>query len=141
MALTQTRPYELDLYVQLNPGDPGYVDPDELMYMVDHETFDRPKRQPASNFGESGDTINRQKDILSGLTDRNITVVFSTAFTSMPVTVQLKAYRYKQIGSEYIEVPVLFKYPSTGWKTMTGFSIIIDPDESLTGVYVEYYFE
>lgn len=140
MALTQTRPYELDLYVQLNPGDPGYVNPDELMYMVDHSTFDEPKRMPSSNFGESGSLTHMEKDILTDLASKSVSVTFSSVFTAVPVTVAFNVYRYEAVGGSYVKQNVLYKLSGSGWLTTTGFSITIDDSESLTGIYIEYCF-
>ena len=140
MALTQTRPYELDLYVQLEPGDPGYINPNELMYLVDHSTFDEPMRIPASNFGEAGSTIHYEKDTITGLSSATVSVTFEAAFTTTPVTVTFNVYRYVPSGASYVKEDVLYTVAGSNWVTTTGFTITIDSSESLTGGYVEYYF-
>ena len=140
MALTQTRTYELDLYVQLNPGDPGYINPDELMFLVDHSTWDEPRRMPSANFGESGSLVHIEKDTLTGLVSRSVSVTFGAVFTAVPVTVGFNVYRYVVSGASYVKENVLYKIAGSGWLTTTGFAITIDDSESLTGVYIDYYF-
>lgn len=140
MALTQTRPYELDPYIQLNQGDPGYIDPSDLMYLVDHSTWDEPKRMPSSNFGEAGSLTHVEKDTLTDLASRSVSITFLSVFTFVPVTVAFNVYRYVDQGASYVKQNVLYTLSGSGWLTTTGFAITIDDSESLTGIYIEYYF-
>ena len=140
MALTQKQGYELDLYTQLNPGDPGYINPDELMYIVSHSSFENDKRVPSSNFGQSGSLTHIEKDTITDLASKSVTKNFGSAFTARPVTVAFNVYRYAEQGSDYVIQDVLYKIIGSGWLTTTGFSITIDDSEILTGVYIDYCF-
>src|SRR5680860_147857 len=138
MALVQTRPYEEELYVQLNPGDTGYVAPADLMYLVDHSSFARPKRQPSSNFGEAGSSINIQKDTLTGLASASVTVTFSTAFSVTPVG-YVECYRMAVTpDGTYRKQNVLWGFTTAAMPLLTGFSLTINAAESLTGIIVKY---
>lgn len=140
MALTQTRVHELDLYVQLEPGDPDYINPDELMFLVDHSTWDEPKRMPSANFGESGSLVHIEKNTLTGLASRNVSVTFGATFSAVPVTVAFNVYRYTSQSGSYVKENVLYTVSGSSWLTTTGFAITIDNSESLTGIYIDYYF-
>lgn len=139
--LTQTRPYELDEYIQLESGEEGYISPDELDHVVDHSSFSKPKRIKQTSFGGSSSGLSGERGILTGLASRAITITFDTPFTSLPLPVILRAYRWQNpsTGVYYME-NVMFSYPSESWYSVSGFSINIDSGEILTGVIVEYLF-
>jgi len=142
MALVQTRPYEEDLYVQLNPGDPGYVAPSALMYLVDHSSFARPKRQPASNFGEAGSAVHIEKDTLSGLSSASVAVTFGAAFSSAPIGEEPQVYRITEMpDGTYRRQNVLWGFTTSSEVTTTGFSLTIDSSESLTGIIIKYLYQ
>lgn len=146
MALIQTRPYEEDLYVQLNPGDPGYIAASDLMYLVDHSSFTRPKRQPASNFGESGSVIHIEKDTLTGLSSASVSITFATAFSVTPIG-DVKCYRMVEMpDGTYRKQDVLWGFTTSAMPLLTGFSLTISsteisPTEGLTGIIVQYIYQ
>jgi len=140
MALRQTRPYEEDLYVQLDPDDEGYVSPDDLMFLIDNSGFSRPKRIAASGIGSAGSGSHIERGILTDLTSRSVTVEFDAAFTSQPAG-NVWAYRMEEVVSGmWRRKDVLFGFSNANQPTSTGFSLTIDDDESLTDVVVEYIF-
>jgi len=141
MALTQTRPYEEDLYVQLDPGDPGYIDPADLQYLVDHESWDRPKRLPGSMFGQAGGTLHIEKDKFGSLSSHSVSVTFETAFTASPVG-ETKVYRMIEVSSgKWRKQDVLWGFNDANQPANTGFALTIDSLESLTGIVVEYLYQ
>lgn len=140
MALTQTRPYEEDLHVQLNPGDEGYVAPEDIMLLLDNENFDRPRRIPWVNLGGGGTGSHIERDRLTGLSSRSVTVEFDAAFTSQPAG-NVWVYRMEEVVSGmWRRKDVLFGFTNANQPTTAGFSLAIDEGENLTGVVVEYIF-
>ena len=140
MALVQTRPYEEDLYVQLSPGDTGYVAAADLMYLVDHSSFTRPKRQPTSNFGESGSVVHVEKDTLTGLSSASVAITFTTAFTVTPIG-NVECYRMSAMpDGTYRKVDVLWGFTTSAMPLLTGFSLTIN-EASLTGIIVQYIYQ
>ena len=148
MAVEQTRPYEAPLYVQLEPGDPGYLDPDQVQLVVDNSGWSKPKRIPYSAFGNGlmvptpgstsgGSHIERGR--MTGLSNHYVTQDFVVAFADIPVGRQfLHVYRVNDLGGgETVDDLV----PIYGVDvTNTGFSFYIKSDEDLTGIIVEYVF-
>jgi len=136
MALEQTRPYELDLYVEGEPGEPDISD---LVILVDYVSWDRPKRYNGALSG--GGSIHTESGILTGLSSRSVTVEFDSAFSETPVG-WVKVYRMTEMpDGGYREQDVLWGYATSTKVTTTGFSLTINEDESLTGVIVEYDFK
>jgi hypothetical protein len=132
MALTQTRPYELDIYVD-------EVDASELDIMVDHESFTEPLRVRGLFSGAGGTHI--EKDTLTGLSSRTVTVEFDTVFSSIPVG-WVKVYRMTEMpDGTYRDEDVLWGYTTSTKVSTNGFVLKISDDESLTGVVVEYKYE
>ena len=140
MALTQTRPYEEDLHVQLNPGDEGYVAPDDLMFLLDNQNFDRPKRIAWSSISGGGTGSHIERDTLTGLSSRSVTVDFDAAFTSQPVG-DVWVYRMEEVVSGmWRRKDVLWGFSSENQPTTTGFSLAIDESEDLLGIIIQYVF-
>lgn len=138
-GLIQTRPKDLDLYVQLDVGDVGYVDPTELVYIVDHSTFAKPKRFPFTSVAAGAGHY--EQDKLIGLSSKTVSVTFATAFADVPKIETFKVYRMKEVVSgEWRMVDVLYSHSSASWLLSTGFSLTIHISESLTGVIIEYKF-
>ena len=116
MALTQTRINDLTLYVQLSPGDTGYIPPNELNFVVDHSSFSRAKRYSQDNF--TGAISNNAYDKYTGLSSRNVVVVFGTAFTSSPVG-WVEVYRMEAMGSGFRRQDVLWTFVDANQPTLT----------------------
>lgn len=140
MALTQTRPYEEELYVQLDPGEDGYIAPEEIQVLVDHESWTRPKRLPLTMLGIGASHV--EKDTLTGLTSRTVTVTFDVPFTDTPVGQEPQVYRMTEVApNKFRKDKVLWGFTNVNQPTLTGFSIEIDSSESLTGVVVQYLYQ
>lgn len=87
---------------------------------------------------------NIQAKILSydngDFTTRTIEVEFDTPFLLEPVG-KAWAYRYEpRVGGGYFETNAVIYVDSKDWKTATGFKIIVEDYESLTGLFIEYSF-
>lgn len=133
MAVEQTRIYELGLYDQS-------LDPATVMIPVENSSWDRPKRLPLSLLDTTGGGggIHVEKDRLTGLSSRTVTVTFGTAFSSIPVG-DVKCYRmYEQPDGTYQKQDVIWGFPNANQPTISGFTLEISADESLTDVIVEY---
>jgi len=137
--MAQKRIRALDVYTQLDPGDAGYIAPSALSVVFDSDEFgSEPKRYPASLLFSSD---NDAKGRLTGLSSRSVSVTFDTAFASTPLTVLFEVYRYTDIGgAAYVKQSVLKTFSGSNWLTASGFTCEIDASESLTGIYIEYYF-
>ena len=132
MSLIQTRPYELDAFVD-------EVDASELDVMVDHPSFTVPLRVRGLFSGAAGTHI--EKDILTGLSSRTVMVEFDTVFSAIPVG-WVKVYRMTEMpDGTYRESDVLWGFTTSAKVSTSGFVIKISDDESLTGVVVEYRYE
>jgi len=133
MAVEQTRPYELGVYAQ-------DLDPSTVMITVDNSSWSRPKRLPLSYLDTTGGTggTHIEKDRLTGLSSRTVTVEFGIAFTSIPVG-DVKCYRmYEQPDGTFQKQDVIWGFPDANQPTLAGFTLDISTDESLTGIVVEY---
>jgi hypothetical protein len=140
---TPLRIDEIPIYVQLQPTDEGYVSPDNVWVVVGNVDFSNPSaRKVALSSVMSFSTSHSEQARVTGLSSRTFSRTFNTAFTTLPVTSILKVYRMSEYETgKWEEVPATFHYTSANWKTITGFSITIDADESLTGLIVEYKFD
>ena len=135
MAVEQTRPYELGLYDQGS-------DPSTVMISVDNSAWSRPKRLPLSYLDTTGGTggTHIEKDRLTGLVSRTVTVAFGIAFSSIPVG-EVKCYRmYEQPDGTFQPQDVIWGFPDVNQPTLSGFTLEISTEESLTGVVVQYYY-
>lgn len=142
MALTQKRFWDLDLYVQLEPGDPGYIDPSELVFGIDHTSFTEMKRLPYTNIAGLSSGVHVEKDTLTGLASPIVTVEFDEPFVDAPNGSEPQVYRTVDVGGgNFRRQDVLFSYSSAAWLSATGFSLTIDASESLTDVVVEYLYQ
>ena len=137
MAVEQTRPYELAIYDQS-------LDPSTVMINVDNSAWPRPKRLPLSlldTTGSTGTGAHIEKDILSGLSSRNVAVTFDTAFSSIPVG-DVRCYRMDLMpDGTYRKGDVLWGFDNANQPTLSGFALTINASESLTGVLVEYIYQ
>lgn len=79
---------------------------------------------------------------LTELSSATVAVEFKAAFAAVPAGVgNLRVYRIAAVvPGKYRDKDVRFYFASTGWLTTTGFEIVIDTAESLSGVIVEYLF-
>ena len=136
MAVVQTRPYELAIYDQS-------LDPSTVMINVDNSAWPRPKRLPLSlldTTGSTGTGVNIERDILSGLSSRNVVVEFGTAFSSIPVG-RVWVYRMDEMpDGTYRESDVLWGFDNANQPTLSGFALTINAAESLTGIFVKYFY-
>jgi len=133
MGVEQTRPYEEGLY------DQG-LDPSTIMIIVDNSAWSRPKRLPLSYLDTTGGTggAHIEKDRLTGLSSRTVTVTFDLSFSSIPVG-EVKCYRmYEQPDGTFQKQDVIWGFPDANQPTLSGFTLIISTDEDLTGVVIEY---
>jgi hypothetical protein len=133
MAVEQTRPYEEGLY------DQG-LDPSTVMIIVDNSAWSRPKRLPLSYLDTTGGTggAHIEKDRLTGLSSRTVEVEFDLAFSSIPVG-DVKCYRmYEQPDGTFQKQDVIWGFTDANQPTISGFTLTISTDESLTGVIIEY---
>ena len=138
---TYTKIRALDVYVQLAEGDDGYIAPGEIMQVVDHPNWTRSKRVYASN--GVGASIHTEGDLYTPIS-RAVSITFGTAFTTTPKTIMLRVYRMKETvtgNGHWKEWDVRYWHESSNWKSTTGFSLTIDPDEDLTGIIIEYEFK
>lgn len=138
--MAQQRIRDLDVYTQLESGDVGYVAPSAIYIALDSSSYTGdPKRFALSNL--ISDT-HVEKGRLSGLSSRSVSVTFDSAFSGTPIAVTFEVYRYSDIGGgKYVKQRNVAYYLSgASWVTTTGFAIEIDTSESLTGLFVEYYF-
>jgi len=139
MALDFTRTYELDLYTQLPVGDPGYIDPALVDFIVDHDGWTRAKRFPYTSV--SGISSHYETDKLENLITRTITKTFNTPFTGSIKTIMFRVYRMAEVSTGTWRMKnVAYGSTTTNWLTVSGFNIVIDSSESLTGIVIEYYF-
>jgi len=141
MALTQKRIRELVTYLQLNPGDPGYISPSSLYFAIDGVGFGSEALKIA--FADLLADEHEEKARLIGLVSASVAIVFGTAFIAKPLPVLFNVYRWDEpISGTWIKEQVKFSYDGgSSWLTSTGFNITIDSSESLTGVIIEYKFE
>jgi len=140
MPLRQQRPNERPLY---DPLGVDYKPWDEIQVLLDNEDWENTKRYPATGFGGSGSSAAYAKETLTGLLSKTVDEIFNVPFSSTPQAVNFKVYRYYEVESgsgEYVRKDVTFSISGSGWITTTGFTIQIDADESLTGVYIDYLF-
>jgi hypothetical protein len=136
MAVEQSRPYELGLY------DQG-LDPSTVMISVDNAAWPRPKRLPLSYLDTTGGTggAHIEKDRLTGLSSRTVTVTFDLEFSSIPVG-DVKCYRmYEQPDGTYQKQNVIWGFPNVNQPTLSGFTLEISTDEDLSGIVVEYIYQ
>lgn len=141
MALTQDRIRDLVTYIQLDPGDSGYVASSSLYFAMDSADFgSKPFKFPVEDLLSDA---HDEKARLIGLVSASVSITFGTAFTATPLPILFNVYRYTEIVSgKWVKENV--NHHLTGgssWLNSTGFSITIDSSESLTGVIIEYKFE
>jgi hypothetical protein len=140
MANLQERIRDLDTYLQLDSGDPGYVAPSSLFLPLDSADFgSKPFKYPAEDFFSD---IHIEKGRLTGLSSKSVSVTFDTAFSSTPVGIgNIKVYRmFEVVTGKWIAQDVQFYFGSATPVITTGFSLTIETAESLTGAILEYEF-
>lgn len=78
--------------------------------------------------------------ILSGLSSRNVSVIFSVPFTNIPVgRKNIHAYRlFEADANKFVDLNVIIYNLNV---TTNGFSFTIDDSESLSGIIIEYDFK
>ncbi len=131
----QSRIYELETYVQKEVGEEGYIDPAELLIIVDHPTWSRSKKMVLTG-GASQLSTHQENSRITNPPSSTITVTFGTAFAARPVGFH-KVYRITTEGSDERYYDVLIKHEQV---TNTGIIIVIDDSESLNGVIVEWFY-
>ena len=139
MALIQERTYELDVYTQLPVGDPDYEDPASIMFIVDSSAWTSQKRFPYPSV--SGISSHFETDTIENLPSHTVNESFSTPFTIKPKTIMFRVYRMAEVSTGIWRMKnVAYGSTTTNWLTVSGFNIVIDSSESLTGIVIEYYF-
>jgi hypothetical protein len=139
-AVLQPRIRDLLLYTQLDPEDPNYIDPSTISVVLDHDDWDKSKRYPLSEILSSVSISTTKVGKLSDLSSRSVTVVFDTPFASSSIKEHVEVYRYKSEGGVYEREDILYHFASAGWFSTTGFSLVIEDSEDLTGIIVSYEF-
>lgn len=96
-------------------------------------------RETSMLWGNAKQADNVQAGILTALASRSVSVIFTKAFTSIPVgRKNIHAYRLVEPESGLvIDQDVLFHSLVV---TTTGFTLTIDQGEALTGIIIEYHF-
>jgi len=135
MSLTQTRPKDLVAY---DPDAEGAPDVTELEFVVDHSTFAKPKS--FSQMAMSSLLGHIEKDRLTNLSSASVSVVFGSAFSSVP-TGEVRVYRMDPMDGGYIRQMVNWVFDDINQPSTTGFNLTINSSESLTGVVLEYNFQ
>lgn len=138
MSLEQKRIRDLPTFVILDPSDPDYIPIEELIFAVDHASFERAKGLSQQSFAAL--ILHQEYDRITGLTSRNLSVSFDTSFTSIP-SGEVRVYRMHEYPIGWQRKDVLWAYADANQPTMVGFSIVIADTEDLTGVIVEYDFK
>jgi hypothetical protein len=133
--LTQTQIHQLDLYVQKDVGEEGYIDPQELLIVVDHPSWTRSKKLNMNN-GTSSLSSHVERGRITTPPSSTVNIVFDTAFTETPIGSH-KVYRITTKGTDERHSDVLIKSEKV---TTSGVSIIIDSREALTGIIIEWYY-
>lgn len=78
---------------------------------------------------------------LQNLTSANVVVYFTEVFTLRPTLLQLKVYRMVQIETnKWVIQDVATDHSTETFYDGTGFSLVIEASESLTGIIIEYAF-
>jgi hypothetical protein len=131
MAVNQKRIYELETYIQLDSGDVGFIPATAVYYAVDYNGWTEAKKQSLDNiFG----TVHLEAGKLSSLGSRSVSVVFGTAFTGTVVET-VNAYRELTYPVGVVREDVMINDLAI---TLSGFTLDIDVNESLTGVIIDY---
>ena len=138
--IVQKRIDELATYIQLEPGDPNYKDPSFIFFPVRHPDMQETMKLPINTVPSEGSESTRKIGKIIDLASRNVRVDFSPTLLTDTIIGEVKAYRYELYGARYIKQDVAFMYPSTNWVNRTGFDIVIDNDEPLPGIIIEYDF-
>jgi hypothetical protein len=129
--MAQKRIRALDTYVS------GAVALSSLYFPIDSINFgSEPFKVPLEDILVDNHPENGR---LSGLGSANVTVVFDTAYTSIPIGREPEVYRMEQMPSG------VWRRQQVGWgfddanqPSLTGFALTISASESLTGVIVEW---
>jgi hypothetical protein len=137
--VVQVRIRNLTAYAQADVGDPNYVDPDEISLVIDHADWELPKRLPLTGFTLEVLDAHVEIDTLTNLSSRNVNVTFNTPFSGQPAGREPEVYRLWQTpNGTYRRQDVLWGFTDANQPTANGFSLIIDPSESLVGVIIQY---
>ena len=138
MALTQTRPKDLVEYEQLDVGEEDYVDPEELSFVVDHSTFDKPMRFTRASSVSASVHTEKGTLTLTGASSKSISVTFSSEFSSIPDWQNIKVYKRVEVApSKYRNQDVLWYDDEV---TTSGFTLTIDASVNTDGVVIKYLF-
>lgn len=129
--MAQKRIYELPTYLQLESGDPGYIPATSVWLAVDYNGWSEAKKMSLDDFLS---TMHIEAGKLSSLASRSVSVNFGTAFTNTVID-RVKVYREISGGGGTVRDPVLYFDLVV---TLSGFTLEIDPSESLTGTIVDY---
>lgn len=129
--MAQKRIHELSTYLQLESGDPGYIPATSVWLAVDYNGWSEAKKMSLDDFLS---TMHIEAGKLSSLASRSVSVNFGTAFTNTVID-RVKVYREISGGGGTVRDPVLYFDLSV---TLSGFTLEIDPGESLTGTIVDY---
>jgi hypothetical protein len=82
-----------------------------------------------------------ESDTVKELESHTVSIEFKNEFEAVPSGIgNLRVYRIIPEEDYFIMEDVLFGFPSTDWLTTTGFTIVINSLENLTGIEVDYTF-
>lgn len=138
MSLTQKRTKNLELFNIVDPTDPDYIPLSELYFLVDHASFDKSKKIYQDTFASLIQNTSSGK--ITGLTSNIVNITFNPTFDTSPIG-EVRVYRMASYGAGYQREDVLWVFADASQPTVSGCNIIIDSDEDLTGVIVEYDFK
>ncbi len=95
------------------------------------------------NSGGGGVAKHWEVGTIEDLTSVNVIVYFGEAFSKLPTMVQLKVYRMVEFETnKWLIQDVLFYQASNDGRPYNeyGFGLVIDSNEDLTGIIIEYAF-
>lgn len=131
-TIIQKRIHELNPYVQLNPGDIGYISPSEIYIAVDKNGLPEPLRMPLGDF-LSSQHIETAAIIASSI---NVTVTYETPFLDSSYFFNaLQVYKIETIdGIGNVRTSIPYHDLIT---TVNGFSLVLEelPVEPVTIIY------
>ena len=96
-----------------------------------------------TNASSSNETAVKHFEIatLNNLDSKNVEITFTEEFDYTPTIIEFKVYRMFEFATDkWIEKDVLKYHDSENWYDKSGFSLVIDSSESLTGVIIRYGF-
>ena len=105
--------------------------------------FAKKSKQSAQTTAVASGTIHREMAVFRAETSYTITITFKKPFIARPIGVgALRVYRMvpKRTGGYNFQNVNMYVDSEEDWLTPTGFTIKIDEEEPLAGIWVEYNF-